>query len=169
MSTEGEALAAKFGHGKLQREFFDFICGKMIGSGVARTVFEYLPSNNKEYVVKIEDSAGSFQNVIEWEMWDYFKDSDLGKRWLAPCWSISPCGTVMMQSRTQPLPKGYRLPKKMPVFLGDLKSSNYGLLKGRLVAHDYGTGFVKITGMHNMRRMCRANWWAGVEKGRVAS
>lgn len=168
MSDPGEEIAAKFGHGRLQRDLFDFICGKRLGGGTARQVFEYLPCGD-QYVIKIEDSAGSFQNILEWEMWGDFKSSDVGKRWLAPCWSISPCGIVLLQSRTQPLPKGYRVPKSMPVFLGDLKSSNYGLLKGKLVAHDYGLGYSRIAGNSDMKRMRRASWWTGVKKGRVAS
>lgn len=134
------------------RDFFHMICGKKLGSGIARTVYE----NNFDktgVVVKIEDVTQSFQNVIEWETWQRVKDTEFA-RWFAPCVGISPCGIVLVMARTMPATK---FPDKLPVYLTDTKRTNYGIYKGRLVCHDYGTHLLMERGM--TKRMRKANWW----------
>ena len=103
-----------------------------IGSGVARKV--YNSPLFPDCVVKIENTAGSFQNVIEWNTWLNVKDTKRAK-WFAPCVAISPCGGILIQKKTQPAVK---FPTRLPKFLGDTKPSNYGMYQGRFVCHDYG-------------------------------
>ncbi len=87
------------------------------------------------------------------EIWSHDKDI---RRWLAPCVQISPCGSILIQKRTTPAPSS-RYPAKMPKFLTDMKRSNYGLYKGRLVCHDYGLICLTVTTATR-----KADWW---EKG----
>ena len=131
--------------------FFHLFCGNEIGRGIARTVYACDVAPN--LVVKIEDGSQSFQNVLEWEFWQHWKDDRDVARWLAPCEKISSCGTVLLQSRTGPCPKD-RYPKDMPKFLTDLKYSNFGLIGRRLVCHDYA---LAIMSLHMGKR--RAHWW----------
>lgn len=116
----------------VQSEMEDLFLGKKIGEGIGRKVYEY--ALNPEWVVKITESSRDFQNVMEWETWRYA----VGRRaekWLAPCHHISFSGSVLIQSRTTPLKK---LPARLPDFFTDLKAENFGMLDGRVVAHDYG-------------------------------
>lgn len=110
-------------------------CGEVVGSGVARTVYEC--TVRPDLVVKVETVSASFQNVMEWELWQKFKDNKSVSKWLAPCELMSPCGTVMVQHRTTPLARD-RYPAKLPEFLTDQKWSNYGMIGDRFVCHDYG-------------------------------
>ena len=114
-------------------EFASFSLGKWLGGGMSRQVYEHPTDKNK--VIKIENSAREFQNVIEWEFWQNWQyDKDVSK-WLAPCYSISYNGTFLIMDRTIPL---ITTPKYLPTFLTDHKLDNYGMLKGKLVCHDYG-------------------------------
>lgn len=144
------------------REAFNVLCDERIGYGMSRSVFtsKLLP----ECVVKIEDSAGRFQNVVEWETWQRVKDTDYS-RWFAACKWISPCGAVLIMERTRP-PAPDEFLDKMPAFLCDFKRTNYGMLApgpsrtGKddfLVCHDYGTHLMFENGM--TKRMRKAEWW----------
>lgn len=106
-----------------------------------------------DLVAKVETGSGSFQNVQEWEFWQAWCETKDVRRWLAPCADISPCGTILLQERTTPIPPG-KFPDKMPDFLTDMKRSNYGLLKGKVVCHDYGR--VVATASTTLRK---AHWW----------
>lgn len=131
-------LRADFLHGgPVSYDTFRLICGDHIGSGCYRDVFVFEFDHTK--VVKFETRASSFENVMEWKAWERVKDETgpLG-RWLAPCRFISPNGAVLIQDRTTPPPEGYKWPEKVPGFMTDLKRGNFGLIKRRLVCHDYG-------------------------------
>lgn len=123
----------------LAKEFFYAMCGECLGDGVSRTVFEYLP--DKSCVVKLEHATRSFQNVMEWDLW---QQHSAGKgtstlKWLAPCVSISESGNVLVQKRTKPVPWTWKLPKLAPnVLCADMKRENWGIYRRRLVCHDYG-------------------------------
>ncbi len=135
----------------INRDLLNLLTGKVINHGVARTVYEckLVPDT----IVKIETRSKSFQNVLEWTFWNTWEDDKDIRRWLAPCVEISPCGTILIQKRTTPAPlRCY--PAKMPGFLTDMKRSNYGLYKGRLVCHDYG--LVVSSARLTMRK---AHWW----------
>jgi len=117
-------------------DFFNLACGKEIGYGHSRKVFDC--NLNPDWVVKveIEEFHRSFGNVIECSYWDNNKYSDKIAKWLAPCHFLSPDGKILIQSKTQPV-RDCELPEKLPSFLTDIKKSNFGLLNGNLVCHDY--------------------------------
>lgn len=136
-----ESIKAYYFPRAVQAEVFDALCGDFLGEGSARDVFEFRHDPTK--VVKIETKSKSFQNVMEWDIWEWVRGHPL-KKWFAPCHFLGGNGIVLIQSRTDPLPAKYRLPKRVPAILGDLKRENFGLLDGRLVAHDYGTANVSL-------------------------
>ncbi len=133
------------------RDWMNAACGKRIGNGIGRTVFVY--DLNPQFVVKVEQSG--FQNVVESEIWNAVKDTPYAK-WFAPVRHISGLGTMLLMDRTLPAPRR-SYPSRMPVFLGDYKFSNYGLLRGRLVCHDYGSSIIASNGLSE--RMRKADWW----------
>ena len=146
----------------MSRELYSMMIGKELGDGVARRVFEYVP-NASDTVIKIEDGAGSFQNVLEWTIWTDLAETAWGKRWLAPCIRISPCGVYLMQWRTQPPGPTFKWPKKLPWVFTDRKKQNFGIFKGRLVCHDYGTLGIGFTKGAPLGRMSAAEWWDAKE------
>lgn len=141
------------------RDFFRLMCGERLGGGSAREVFVF--DADPKRVLKFETKYASFQNVFEHDTWQWLRASSVG-RWLAPCYALSGNGTILMQARTSPLPFDYKLPKKVPALLGDLKSENFGLFEGRLVAHDYGTSQISMMESKSVQksagRMVAASW-----------
>jgi hypothetical protein len=137
------------------RDWMLAACGKKLGGGVGRTVFVY--DLNPNFVIKIEESG--FQNVIEWEMWKVVKASP-HQRWLAPVRHISPSGAALLMDRTLPAPRS-KYPKRMPEWIGDYKYSNFGLLNGRLVCHDYGSFVNQSNGINE--KMRKADWWDSMD------
>lgn len=133
------------------RDMTAFICAESLGTGLSRLVFVYRP--NPKWVVKIEEKG--FQNVIEQYVWDRVHQTDFA-RWFAPIIDASPLGTVVLMERTS-LPRPQDFPKRMPAFLTDFKRTNYGMLNGRLVCHDYGTNLLIENGL--TKRMRIADWW----------
>ncbi len=148
------------------RDAFNMFCDDVIGRGMSRVVYssKLLPG----YVIKVEDGAGRFQNVIEWETWQRVKDTPLS-RWFAACHWISPNGSVLVMERTRP-PAPTEFPAHMPAFLTDFKRTNYGMAKNQserphevfnaaeiFVCHDYGTHLMFEHGM--TKRMQKADWW----------
>lgn len=121
----------------ISRDFFHLIVGEKIGYGVARETYEC--NTDKNLVIKFETGGQSFQNIIEHKFWEDNSHCEEVNRWLAPVVSISTCGSVLLMKRTEPIPRSFKLPLKMPSFLGDFKRTNFGLLDGKLVCHDYGT------------------------------
>ena len=145
------------------RQAFDLLCDQRIGYGMSRSVFssKLLP----DCVIKVEDGAGQFQNVIEWETWQRVKDTP-ASRWFAECKWISPNGTILIMERTRPAAPS-EFPDRMPVFLCDFKRTNYGMVSSTtrggkagpdwMVCHDYGTHLMFENGMS--KRMRKAEWW----------
>lgn len=118
----------------VNKEAFRLLCGRKIGSGVYRTVYEC--SIDPTLVVKVEDrQAGSFANVAEYEFWNRNEGGPAGV-WLAPCVDLSPNGVILLQKRVEPLRKA-DLPKKIPTFLTDTHIGNFGMFEGRIVCCDY--------------------------------
>lgn len=142
-----------FSHAVIQ-DICGLLLGDRLGAGVAREVFVYGLDESK--VIKIEDVARSFQNVMEWEVWKEIEDTEWA-RWFAPCHFISPSGSVLIQARTKPIE---RLPAELPSFLADLKPSNFGRYKGRIVAHDYGLNMLMTRGLSRvrMRKVSQRSW-----------
>ena len=136
----------------MHRDAFHLLCEDLIYQGMSRAVWssELLP----DCVIKVEDRAGYFQNVVEWETWQRVKGTPF-EHWFAPCRSISPNGAILVMERTRPAGDAQYL-EKMPAYLCDFKRRNYGMLGDQLVCHDYGTNLLFEHGM--TRRMVRANW-----------
>lgn len=133
------------------RDWMTYTLGKKISGGIGRTVFVH--EMNPAWVVKVE-TAG-YQNVIESEMWRAVKGTK-HSRWFAPVVALSGMGSVLVMERTLPAPRS-KYPKRMPVFTGDYKYSNYGLLAGRLVCHDYVSSIIASNGLGDTMR--KADWW----------
>lgn len=138
-------------------------CDQLLGQGMSRTVWSSLLL--PDCVIKLEERAGFFQNIIEWETWQRVKYTEYSK-YFAICHFISPNGVVLVQERTIP-PRPEELPNYMPNFLCDLKIDNFGFSshkdrkldkdhKSVLVCHDYGTNLLFEHGMS--RKMRKADW-----------
>lgn len=140
--------------GVLSTEFFDLMCGNVIGEGISRIVYEH--ALDDKLVVKFEVAKGRFQNVAEWQAWENLSEVKPLARWLAPCVAISPCGMVMLQRRVAPLRKD-QAPKVVPAFLTDTKYANWGMFEGRPVCCDYGRNRLQSVGATG--RMRKADWW----------
>jgi hypothetical protein len=135
------------------RDMMLLALGRRIGGGYGRDVF--INDLNPQLVIKVERSG--HQNPVEREIWEAVKNSQYAK-WFAPVRFLSPYGSVLIMERTLPAPrKAY--PKKVPEFLGDLKYSNFGLLRGRLVCHDYGTVSNFLHAIPGRVKMRAADWW----------
>jgi len=133
--------------------------GCFIGGGCFRHVYEYA-LDPKNLVVKIEFSSHNrFQNAIEWDVWDQVQYTKWAQ-WFAPCVAVSPCAQVLIQHRTHPLPPDMA-PKKLPNFFTDLKYQNFGLLNGKVVAHDYGGNLFVDRGLGAARmKNVQKDWWS---------
>lgn len=129
------------------------MCDERIGYGMSRSTYssKILP----DCVVKVEEGAGKFQNIIEWETWQRVKGTKFS-RWFAECKWISPCGGVLIMERTR-VPSAKDWPDKMPAFLCDFKRQNFGMSGKWLVCHDYGVNLLFENGMTT--RMRRVKWW----------
>lgn len=120
--------------GIVHSDFMSMFCGPKLGSGISRDVFAH--AHDKNLVIKIEQYAKSFQNVLEWQTWRWWKNEPKVAKWLAPCVEISENGAVLIQKRTKPLPNN--LSKlRVPEFFNDVKRDNLGLLGKQIVLHDY--------------------------------
>lgn len=137
----------------IHKEAFNLLATELIGSGSARMV--YSCALRPDCVVKVEEGSKSFQNITEWQTWQEVKDTPQAK-WFAPCVEISPSGSVLVMRRTDPVPKG-QLPRRVPAFFTDLKRTNFGLLDGRFVCHDYGVNNLTAQGL--LAGMAKATWW----------
>lgn len=135
------------------RDWMANALGKKLGGGIGRQVFVY--DLNPQFVIKIEQSG--FQNVVEREIWLATKTTKHAK-WFAPVRRISGLGCILLMDRTLPAPRS-SFPKKMPDFLGDLKYSNFGMLRGKLVCHDYGTLCNFLHAVPSRVKMSKAQWW----------
>jgi hypothetical protein len=145
-------LKGHFTHG-VELDFFRMFCGDLIGTGVARTVYNH--AQDPKLVVKIEHYARSFQNIIEWETWKRVEMTEHAK-WFAPCVNVSPTGIVLIQKKTA-IKSTKHYPERIPTFFTDTKYSNYGFLGRQLVCHDYGVHLLMEKGMRKTMR--KADWW----------
>lgn len=127
------------------------LTGAVIGSGQARIVYEC--PLRPDLVVKIETGACSFQNVLEHETWENVEHIPHLAKWFAPVELISACGSVLLQKRTTIIPPG-RHPARIPSYLTDHKRTNYGMLDGRVVCHDYGYVLREYD-----KRLRKVEWW----------
>lgn len=131
---------------------FNLLCGHKLGSGMTRTVYQC--NVDKSLVVKVENAEvrTHFQNIMEWFVWNRVCGTDYEK-WFAPVVEMSPDGRLLLMKRTTPLGVP---PEKMPSFFTDFKPENFGLLNGRVVAHDYGSHLLMEVGLNN--RVRKVQW-----------
>lgn len=132
---------------------FNLLCGKLLGEGMHRKVFEC--KIRKDLVVKVEvDAMRSFANVFEQQFWDSYSEVKEIKKWLAPCEFLSPDARVLLQAKCDKIPSNFKMPSEIPEFLTDLKLDNFGILDGRLVCVDYA-----ITISNPSTKLKEASWW----------
>jgi hypothetical protein len=115
---------------------FNLLCGRLIGEGAYRKVFECLI--RQDLVVKVEIDTGrrNFMNVLEMEFWRASMYNKSVASWLAPCEHLSPDGRILLQRRCEGIGRTF-LPDKLPKFLADIKQENFGYYEGRVVCVDY--------------------------------
>ena len=118
------------------------LLGEHLGAGQYRQVYANRLDPNT--VVKIEEDDGCFHNVLEWNIWREVEHMPALAPWFAPCHHISPCGLILIQSRTTPI-QARDLPKQIPNIFTDLKPGNWGWLDGKPVAHDYALHILNLT------------------------
>jgi hypothetical protein len=142
-------------------ELFNMVCGRVLGEGQNRTVYEH--KFDSSVVIKMDTGDGRwFQNVAEWLVWDAVKDTAHAK-WFAPCVTISECGKVLVQRRTV---RAINHPEQVPAYMCDLKINNFGILvprantdeEERFVCHDYGL-LTRMLRTGASKRMTNAQWW----------
>lgn len=135
-------------------ELFDFMCGKQLGYGVYRNVFEF--KFNKKYVIKVADSEqGRAVNLLEYRLWTEMFATPLEK-WFAGVVDVSEAGKYLIQERVEQLPKE-QYPEQIPYFFSDTKYSNFGYLKGKgFVCVDFGS-FNIFRGVST--KMKKVDWW----------
>lgn len=138
----------------LYYDAFNLLCGEKIGSGMTREVFTC--NIDAKFVVKVEatEVRTHFQNMMEWFVWKRVVGTPFEK-WFAPVHEISPDGRLLIMHRTKPLTDAV-LPEKLPSFFTDFKPNNYGILKGCVVCHDYGSHLLMEQGMTT--RLKKVDW-----------
>lgn len=115
-------------------EYFDIVCGYLICRS-NRSVYNC--RIDPTMVVKVENKPDQFQNIIEQQTWLAVRDDPEFAKWFAPVHHLSTNGKILLMSKVEPIRKSER-PKKMPNFLTDFRTSNYGMFEGRVVCCDYG-------------------------------
>lgn len=140
---------------EVKDDAFNLLCGRLIGSGMTRKVFNC--NLRPDVVIKVEDAdiRTHFQNLQEWFVWNRISGTNLEK-WFAPVIEISPNGRLLIMARTEPVGAS-SLPTKMPAFFTDFKPENYGLYKGHIVCHDYGSNLLMERGMTKAMRTVKWN------------
>lgn len=116
---------------------FNLLCGKKLGEGIHRAVFECRLRPDLVVKVEAEDGWRYFANVHEMRFWNEHQHDPKVARWLAPCEFLSPDGRILLQRRIDALREGDQLPEKLPAFLTDVKRDNFGMLDGKIVCADY--------------------------------
>jgi hypothetical protein len=118
---------------RINHAILEFFLGDHLGSGVSRAVFEY--NLDPKFVVKIEKPDARGDNWAEWRVWEIVMSTE-HKKWFAECTWISNCGRIMLQRKTTPLTSKTR-PGQIPIYLFDVKQSNFGTIGKQVVCHDY--------------------------------
>jgi hypothetical protein len=122
-------------NGFCSSDLFRMLLGNYISCGQYREVYEYGLDNSK--VIKVCNSVIP-ANIIEWTVWESVKDIPSFSKWFAPCYFISPEGRFLIQEKVEPIPEGYKFPKRIPAFFTDTQGTkNVGILNGRMVFVDY--------------------------------
>lgn len=134
-------------------DLINLLCGKQLGSGQYRTVFQCAIDPGR--VVK-HDNGNNFSNINEWQVYKEFEGTEV-EQWLAPVFWLSPLGLWLIQAKTTPIPDG-QLPDKIPAIFADTKAENWGIYQGRPVCHDYGNHNVYNLARRGALTLKRADW-----------
>lgn len=120
-------------------DFFNLVCGKLLGEGIHRKVFECRLREDLVVKVEIPNTFRFFANVHEMKL--YNEAPYVVQQWLAKPDLLSPDGRVMFQERVLPAADVSELPETLPEFLTDIKPENFGWVREgntrRLVCVDY--------------------------------
>lgn len=116
---------------------FNLLCGKKIGEGIHRDVFECRLRSDLVVKVEAETDWRYFANVLEMRFWSDAQYCEKISQWLAPCEYLSPDGRILLQRKVRKIADISELPRQVPAFLTDLKADNFGVLDGRIVCVDY--------------------------------
>ena len=140
---------------------------EQIGNGDFRDVYSF----GDDKVIKVarmdqyngNRRDGIYANMREYEIWQNICDEAFYKKmrkWLAPVHKISKSGILLIQARTIPA-KIEELPKKVPNWITDLKSTNGGILNDRYVFHDYNMELMIEVAIKNHKLVSHKNdlWW----------
>lgn len=138
----------------IKEEAAELLLGDKIGSGVYRDVYECLML--PDCVVKVQQDALEFDNVMEWKIWQEVRWDDELSLWFAPCVHISANGRLLIMKKTTKAGIS-DFPTSLPVFLGDCHKGNYGMYEGRFVCHDYGLSTALRKGLET-KRLRKVNW-----------
>lgn len=134
------------------KDVSSLLLGRSLGYGSSRAIFEH--ATDPGLIVKIEDGAGSFHNIAEWQVWNSVKHTTLA-RWFAPVVHIASAGSVLVMKKCDEL-RTEELPAEVPAFFTDLKPENWGRYEGRAVCLDYGLHLLHERGM--TKRMRKVDW-----------
>lgn len=144
-----------------EKKLRKLLCGKLLGSGMYRDVYE-LRCNSK-YVIKVEREPEicMFANITEFRNFINFKDWTLFNRWFAPCILINKTGTLLIQKRVYWDGKRRKdYPTHVPYMFTDLKLKNFGWIGDQFVCCDYS--YVR-EGFTN-KKMRYAKWWGTLKQ-----
>lgn len=134
-------------------DLVNLVCGPQLGRGAYRTVFEC--RLNPAWVIK-HDTRDNHSNIFEFSLWRELEGTPLGK-WLAPVEWLSNDGFWLIQRKTEPI-RASELPDKIPALFCDMKVSNWGMLDGRPVCHDYGNSRLFALARSHGGRLAKTNW-----------
>lgn len=128
------------------------ICGKKIGSGCYRDVYEL--KFDKRYVVKVETKTKEtpVANVMEWMNYTQAAGSPLQK-YLCPPLCLHPTGQILIMRKCMPAKSKEGLPKSLPACITDNKIENWGFIGKRPYIFDY-------TYLIPDQKMKKAKYWS---------
>lgn len=116
-----------------------FLCGKWLGSGIHRAVYEC--SFNDKWVIKLAlGEDGRKMNLIEEKISYELGECDL-KKWFAKVIDVSEAGLLLIMEKAE-MGRIKDYPGRIPHFFTDLKRSNYGWIGNRFVCVDYASTII---------------------------
>lgn len=134
-------------------DFVTCLCGEFIGSGSFRSVFNH--NLDDRYVVKIEP-LNTLCNIVEYMIYEEVQgltgDLEWVKDWFCPVVWLSPNGRILVMKKTQQR-NNRKKPEKIPKFLWDVKSNNFGWVGNKYMCHDYGQFYNMINYPNKMRKI----------------
>lgn len=133
----------------ISMEMLDIMCGKFIGEGNTRIVFDSILCPG--YVVKIEKTPDTHHNILEYYMATSVQYQPEIAKWLAPVGFMSAHGRILMQKKVEPITNKNKknIPVYVPAFLSDMKFANYGFIGKQFVCFDYAFS-LEMCGSHAM-------------------